>query len=192
MATDADPRTEAAPGARSGRPLTVLALMALVGASSFGLWLVLPDIRDDPQRAVEVGDRWLLPIIAVLGGASLVGPVVLLVSRRRRPHRRFRPGELMWFSQGMATWLLWPPVVYHRAQGERFGDTLSGPCYFYGTPLMAVYVTSALLVGGWLGPRRRRRRSRDWREQVGLLLALGWACTGLYLLYTIYKHDFKF
>lgn len=185
---EADQRPAASLGPRPGRPLTILAFMALVGAAGFGLWLVLPDMRDDPQHVVEVGDRWLLPIVAVLGGASLIGPVVLALSRRRSPRRPFRPGEVMWFSQGMATWLLWPPVVYHRAQGERFADTLAGPCYFYGTPLMAIYVTSALLVGGWLRPRRRRR---TWTEQVGLVLGLAWACTGFYLLYTIYKHDFR-
>jgi hypothetical protein len=63
-------------------------------------------------------------------------------------------------------------------------------CYFYGTPLMALYVTIALLAGGWLRrPRRRRRARRSWTETFGLLLGLVWACTGLYVLATIYHGD---
>jgi hypothetical protein len=63
-------------------------------------------------------------------------------------------------------------------------------CFAYGTPLMAVYVTAALLAGGWLGKRRRRRRRLSWREQFGLLLGLCWACTGFYVLYILYHEDF--
>jgi hypothetical protein len=55
---------------------------------------------------------------------------------------------------------------------------------------MAVYVTAALLAGGWLGKRRRRRLRRSWREQFGLLLGLCWACTGFYVLYVLYREDF--
>jgi hypothetical protein len=89
----------------------------------------------------------------------------------------------------MASWLLWPPLVVQRLQGKDT-QSVAGICYFYGTPLMALYVTISLLAGGWLGPRRWRGR-RSWRETFGLLLALAWACTGLYILSIIYRKDFR-
>jgi hypothetical protein len=82
-------------------------------------------------------------------------------------------------------------VVYRRLRGAEFTDTESGMCFAYGTPLMAIYVTAALLAGGWFGRRRRRRLRRSWREQFGLLLGLAWACTGLYVLYLLYSDDFS-
>jgi hypothetical protein len=67
--------------------------------------------------------------------------------------------------------------------------SISGACYYYGTPLMAVYVTLALLAGGRLKRSRRRRILRSWQETFGLLLGLAWACTGLYLIALIYRND---
>ena len=67
----------------------------------------------------------------------------------------------------------------------------AGVCYFYGTPLMAVYVALALLAGGWIRPRRRRRRPLPWRERFGIVLGLAWACTGLYVLSWIYSQYSK-
>ena len=66
---------------------------------------------------------------------------------------------------------------------------MSESCYLYGTPLMAVYVTLALLAGGWLGKRRRKRLARSWQETFGLILGLVWACTGLYVLELLYEGD---
>lgn len=168
------------------RAYRILELMLLIAAAGFGLWLVLPDLREGTPG---MPDLVLLPIVAVLGGFSLVGPPLLLW-RRRRDARPWRAGRVLWFTQGMASWLLWPPVVYNRFQGRKFGDTTSGPCYYYGTPLVAIYVTSALIAGGWLGRRRRRSRPLDWRDRFGLILALAWACTGLYILSVYYRDDF--
>jgi hypothetical protein len=90
----------------------------------------------------------------------------------------------------MAAWLLWPPIVYNRiAHDGRFKDSMSAVCFFYGTPLMAVYVTFALLAGGHLRRSRRRRLGRSWQENFGLLLGLAWACTGLYLIALFYRSD---
>ena len=94
-------------------------------------------------------------------------------------------------AQGTASWLLWPPVLYHRiAHGGRLGETTSGVCYFYGTPLMAIYMTSALLAGGHLRRGKRRLRDRSWEEKFGLFLGTAWACTGLYFLVIFYRQDF--
>ena len=66
---------------------------------------------------------------------------------------------------------------------------MSEVCYMYGTPLMALYVTLALLTGGWLTKRRRKRLARTWQESFGLILGLAWACTGLYVLEILYEAD---
>ena len=66
---------------------------------------------------------------------------------------------------------------------------MSAICYLYGTPLMALYVTLAMLSGGWLTKRRRKRMRRSWHETFGLLLGLAWACTGLYVLEMLYEAD---
>jgi hypothetical protein len=66
---------------------------------------------------------------------------------------------------------------------------MSEVCWFYGTPLMAVYVGLALLTGGRLRRVRRRSLWRNWRERFGLLVGLAWAATGLYLLAMFYRED---
>jgi hypothetical protein len=138
---------------------------------------------------------------AVLGGMSLIGVPMLLLGRLRRPRRRFGPGEVIWFAQGTSAWLLWPPVVIGRFSAARGQNPpLVDPaapqiCFAYGTPLMAVYMTAALLAGGWLRPRARRRRGRRaplrWQERFGLLLGMSWAVLGLYVLSMIYRSKFR-
>lgn len=179
---------------RAGKPQrraigaqTIAELMLLVAGAGLGISLITPDVREGSARWVEI---WLLPIVAILGGFSLVGPPLLLW-HRRRDRRPWRPGRVLWFTQGMASWLLWPPVVYSRLQGRKFGDTTSGLCYYYGTPLVAIYVTSALLAGGWIRRRRPRARPLDWRDRFGLILALAWACIGFYILSIYYRDDFR-
>ena len=66
---------------------------------------------------------------------------------------------------------------------------MSAICFFYGTPLMALYMTLDALGWGLSAAPRRRRIIRSWQETVGLLLGLAWACTGLYLLSLFYRQD---
>ncbi len=132
----------------------------------------------------------------LLGGLSLIGPPILLAERRRRLGRtRFGPGQVLWFSTGTASYLLWPPVIYrrlHMAPGvPPNGGSMGAVCYAYGTPLMALYVTIALIAGGWLRKGRRKRRALSWNETFGLILGLAWACTGLYVLELLYETDFS-
>lgn len=183
-------RTESKRQPAQGRRPRIGDLMILIAGVALGFWLVMPDLKEGTNHQVEI---WLLGVIGILGGLSLVGPPLLLRERwraRTRLRRPFGGGELLWFAQGMASWLMWPPVVYARLNGRKLGDTTSGVCYYYGTPLMAIYVTSALLAGGRLR-KGRRRRDRSWRERFGLVLGLIWACTGLYILYNFYKEDFS-
>jgi hypothetical protein len=172
------------PGQRPDKRLTIRDLLLLVVGVALGLWLFA-----DRIRSVLAGDEsaaWI--VVAFLGGLSCVGPPLLL-GRRHRLRARLRLGELLWFCQGTASWLLWPPIIAHRIRGRPAGDSMAAICYFYGTPLMAVYVTTSLLAGGWIRPRRGRRR--PWRESFGLLLALAWACTGLYILSAIYREELR-
>ena len=171
------------------RRVTIFELMVLIGGATFGLWLVRNDLA---EFDVANGDDWLVTVLGMIGGVALVGPPLILATRRRDRRRRWGPGELHWFSQGMASWLLWPPIVVARARGGKFGDTTGAVCYFYGTPLMALFMMSALLAGGWLRPCRRRRPKRKpytWRESFGLLLGTIYACTAGYVLFLIYRND---
>lgn len=175
-------------GHRAGRRLGLGELMLLVAGVGVGLWLILDELRD--IRGFPQPDKLLLALVMTLGGLSVVGPPILLLGRRG-DRGRWGAGRLLWFSTGMAAWLLWPPVVFRRARSGQFDSTTSAVCFAYGTPLMALYLTLALLAGGWLGRRGRRRSRRTWRESFGLLLGLAWACTGLYVLYLLYSEDFK-
>lgn len=173
-------------------PLSLLELLLLVAGAAIGLAVCRSiwsyDVGDkDPIEVVPVAVRI---IVAILGGFSFVG-VPLLLARWTRRRTPWGPGKVAWFSQGIATWLLWPPIVCFQVAGPRSGSDVpwSSVCWLWGTPLMGLYVTAAILSGGWFGRRGRRRMRRSWREQFGLLLSCLWACTGLYLLGLLYWID---
>lgn len=177
--------------------LSVGILMLLIAGAALGLWIIADDLkrligqeRNGPDD-ISFG-KWdeilSLATVFFLGGLSLIGPPLLLLTARRRA---WGAGRLLWFAQGTASWLLWPPLVYRKVlYGTPQSNSISGACYYYGTPLMAVYVTLALLAGGRLKRSRRRRIYRSWQETFGLILGLAWACTGLYLITLFYRHDF--
>ncbi|MFO0951330.1 MAG: hypothetical protein U0835_09300 [Isosphaeraceae bacterium] len=164
----------------------------LIAGLALGIWLCLSGGRVNQDPSIGAPGYVLILAAGVLGGLSLVG-VPLLLGERFRYRRRWGPGKLLWFASGTSAWLLWPPMIHHKVRGQAPFDTMSGVCFAYGTPLMALYVTAALLAGGWIRRRRRRRsraRARSWRESFGLFLGLAWACTGLYVLSLLYHDDF--
>jgi hypothetical protein len=173
------------PSPRRERP-RIAELMLLIAGAGLGLAL----FGRGGSGPNPSGDEWMLALAGLLGGVSLVGvPMLLREPARRRA--RWGAGRLLWFAQGSSAWLLWPPVVYYRARG-RPELPMSGICYFYGTPLMAIYMGLALLARGGCRcrrGRRRRARPRSWRESFGLGLNLAWACVGVYVLYLIYTES---
>ena len=188
---------------RSGPRLGLGSAMLLMSGVAAGLGLVASDVRtrlsqDGPIMYDFIGfgtwDKILLIVaVAVLGGLSFVGLPMLLA---RRGRGRWGPGRLLWSAHGTAAWLLWPPIIYRKL--DPGPGSLSPLCFFYGTPLMAVYMVAALTFGRWIGPRRRRdrlrrfslRARRDWQERFGLFLGLSWASCGLYVLFHILWGDF--
>lgn len=181
---------------RPGERFTVGVALVLIASLALGLFLFLPDIREGPRSDV------VLFLVAFLAGPSFVGVPWLLYHRLRSGrHRRWGAGRVLWFAHGTAAWLLWPPVVRRRlttvvpGQVPAIDPDAAKICYFYGTPLMGLYVVIALYAGGWLRRSRRRsaragspllRRHLPWPERFGLGLGLAWALVGVYVLYLIY------
>ena len=179
---------------RNREPITVLEVFLFVAGVAVALIVTRPiliepyDMNEgDPIQIIPVVIRGL---IAVLGGVSLVG-VPLLLARWRGRRTPWGPGKIAWFAHGTAAWLLWPPIVYQQLPrtGASDGPNWSAVCWLWGTPLMGLYMTAAILTGGWFGRRGRRMMRRSGREQFGLILACLWACTGLYLLGLLYWVD---
>lgn len=183
---------EGVPGSTRRLPprLAIWETMLLIAGLAVGLWLFkFAANRNDPGEL----DYWMTLIILSVGGLAAVGPVLLVIEARRRK-TRWGAGRILWFSEGAAAWLLWPPVI-RTAWLTRPGDDPRSEalCYYYGTPLMAIYMMSALWLGG-RGLRRRKRRvwqTLDWKERFGWFLSGVWACTGLYLLARIYWTEFR-
>jgi hypothetical protein len=195
MAMDDSQKSGTAPDQRTKyERLSLLELLFLVTGVGIALavsrqvWTADYQATDaDPIQVVPVVVR---VIVAVLSGFSFVG-VPLLLSRLTRRRTPWGPGKVAWFSQGIAAWLLWPPIVIYQLPLPRSGTDLpwSSVCWLWGTPLMGLYMTAAILIGGWFGRRGRRLTNRSWREQFGLILSCLWACTGLYLLGLLYWID---
>jgi hypothetical protein len=183
-----DDKPTAHRSARVAQKLTLLELMLVIAGIALGLWLVINDVRDPAATSDPPLIKWAFGLVGVLGGIAALGPVLLLLERLKT-RERWGPGKILWFSEGMASWLLWPPVLYHRAVKGNLDGSTAWVCYFYGTPLMAIYVTAALLAGGWFRRRGRRFKRLSWREQFGLIMNLLWATTGLYVLYLIYREE---
>lgn len=199
---DATPpdRRSSVPGHARDR-LSIGNLLTLIAGVAVSLWLFTPALRELAQGGPGGGPGGVgfvaspfafLPIVVLLGGLSCVGvPLLVLERARRRRDPAWGEGRTLWFATGLASWLLWPPVIARRAAGSTSAG-VSEQCYIYGTPLMALYMVWALWAGGRLRRARRRRAiRRSWRERFGLILGALWACTGLYLLGWIYATDFR-
>ncbi len=180
-------RPRSRPAATPGSRPALWEVLVLIAGTALGFWMI--GLNQKPGD--DAPGAWFGSLLWFLGGLSLVGPPLLLVEARRG-RARWGAGRLLWFASGTSAWLLWPPIVARKVSGQPPAvASEAGICFAYGTPLMALYVTLALLAGGWLRRGRRNRRSRSWRERFGLLLGLIWACTGLYMLVAIYRNEFR-
>jgi len=175
--------------------LTIGAIVLLIVGVSVGLGLFLPEFR---QMDWGEADNAVGAAGMVLAGPTALGVPWLIWRKyrgRTRGDRRWGPGRLLWFAHGSAAWLLCPPIVAKRAGFTQSGvaDAANGAqiCYFYGTPLMAVYMLLALRFGGRLGGSRRGRRRIDWIERFGLALAILWAMVGAAIIWMIYTNRFR-
>src|SRR5436309_1616845 len=100
--------------------LTILELMALIAGVAFSLWLISDEDLSASARNVEPAG-WLVAVVYLLGGVSAVGVPLLLLELRQ--HRAlWGAGKVLWFSQGTAAWLMWPPVIYARVHGKGLTD----------------------------------------------------------------------
>jgi hypothetical protein len=181
-------KDELSPRVPSDR-MSIGVAMLLIAGAALGFWLALGVLRAkrNPNGPDEDWTNWIFAFVFILGGLSLIGPPLLLRTARRK---RWGAGRFLWFVQGTAAWLLWPPVIYRRVTMPADQNPMSALCFFYGTPPMALYVTLTLLASGHLTRSRRRRLRRSWQETFGLLLGLAWACTGLYIISLFYRQDF--
>ena len=94
--------------------LSIGVAMLLIAGAAVGFWLAVDQLRREgnpngpSQSWVQ---SWIYAFVFILGGVSLVGPPLLLVTALRRP---WAAGRFLWFTQGTAAWLLWPPAIIHR------------------------------------------------------------------------------
>ncbi len=185
------PRSPPDPGTERER-LSVRDLFILITGVGIALAVTRPiwmgDYQHDEGDPIQVVPVVVRVIVAILSGLSFVG-VPLLLARLTRRRTPWGPGKISWFSQGVAAWLLWPPIVVHQLPRSSGDMPWSSVCWLWGTPLMGLYMTTAILAGGWFGRRGRRRMRRSGREQFGLILSCLWACTGLYFLGLLYWID---
>ena len=173
----------APPGRRGESPFRIADMLALVAALALGSWLVMPMFRGGDSL---LSLRLVTASTALLGSIALTGPPNPLIARRWLTRRPLGPGSLVWFATGMATWGLWPALIFVRARSVTLDRSLSFTCYLYVAPLLGLFLTlSLLLSGSW----RRGRRPLGWRERVGRPMALAWSAVGGYLLYKIYRDE---
>jgi cytochrome bd-type quinol oxidase subunit 2 len=161
-------------------------VMALVAGLAVGIWI---GISREGRSAPDLNPVLMFVIFAA-GGLALAGPILILAERRRlgRCAGSVGVGRLLWFATGTAGWLMWPPIVYRRLT-NRESMGMNQVCYFYGTPLMAVFLWVTFGLSGWLRPRARRRFRKYWTERFGFWLGVVWFLLGGYLLGTMWWAD---
>ena len=117
----------------------------------------------------------LLVATMLLGGVSLLGPPLLLAERRHR-RRSVGGGQGRLVVQGMASWLLWPPIIYTWAPGLRMTEAADVGLLRLRHALMALYVTLSLWpAAGCDGSPSAPTNPSSCAEQFGIVLGLAWA-----------------
>jgi hypothetical protein len=164
--------------------LTILDAMTLIAGVAVGLWLFHDKLKFAELFEKPSEEAWIVLAVALLGGISLVGTPMLLVARARG-RRRWRSGAMQWFALGLGCWGLAPPIALMRLKIASGGETALS-CIVYTMPLMGLFLTAATLIGGRPVPRWWSCHGW-WPEWFGMWMLLGWAATGCYVLFMIYR-----
>jgi hypothetical protein len=165
----------------SRKQLTILDAMILIAGVAFGLWLF------GPEFAEAHDDQWLVIVVSILGGVSLAGTPLILMDRFQGG-RRWRSGALHWLAMGLGCWAFVPALTTLRLEivSKR---SIAPTCFVYSLPLMGLFLLLATLIGG--RPIARWWICRGWwPEWVGMWILVGWAATGCYVLYLVYRDLF--
>lgn len=162
--------------------------MVFIAGIALGIWLFVDDLKKLPSR--EFG-LWVQCYIAMLGGMSMSGCVLLTIDRFQY-RRHWRAPVLAWFAIGLTAWSLAPAITILKIkeaakQSWKVGD-LAPACFIYTLPLMGMFLFVATLVGG--RARREWWACRGWwPEWLSMWCLAGWSLAGIYVLKVVYLGD---
>ncbi len=97
------------------RAPTIGEAMILIAGAAAGLRMIRANL--DFFRTYN-GDDWFAAVVSILWGISLVGPFLIVRGRWRR-HTPWHAAERLWIIQGIAGWLLWPPIEIARDRSSQ-------------------------------------------------------------------------
>ena len=157
--------------------LSIGVLMLIIAGAALGLWLVLDQLRLPPDHVTA---KWVLR--GSWGQSSFSAASRCSACRFCSGRPAANPGGQADFSGSQAE----RPrgcsgprssTTGLQARGPPGQNSMSGLCFFYGTPLMAVYVTVALLAKGSF---RRSTKAPDAAVSAGDVRAFVGSLVGLH------------
>jgi hypothetical protein len=186
MAIDSANQTpaDAAPATtRDGADRFTLArMMLLVAGITVGLVIFGPQPEEFDSKDHE---WWRGLATAVLIGAAIPGPIMVL--RSRRPRRRLASGSLFLLMCGLGIWLLLPPAVAARTTSA---DTMAIGCLYYTQPQKGLWFFLAAAITGH-AQRAWFRQHAAWTDRFGTLLAALWSPLGAWHVVDFYIDAFS-
>lgn len=170
--------------ASSQRP-TISDLMILVAGIALGFWIATVVPRESRWRFSSIAE-WNYLGQNVLWGLAIVG--LPLLFRGRSQCRTWGLGEWLWFANGVAAWLLAPPILIIHARGVGVSLVNLGAVFalVFVFPLSALAIALTLLLGGW-PTLPWRTRNISWKGRVGAWLGLLGAFEGIVCLVLTYR-----
>ncbi len=146
-------------------------IILLIVGSALGAW-GFTNLTEDESLS---GIARLYALTCFPVGIALVG-VPWFALDRRYPGR-WRGGRLLWFTLGLASWVLAGPRLMSWIVGN---DTSYMLWYFYyTTPVSILALLLGLICTGWL---RSPIPRADWRDRAGLGIGFIGAAYGIWLV----------